>query len=179
MQRSVKVDTEKNQITLEEERRTGVVSAERLKLLGYIPNKERLYKGPVAIFECVEPIPCNVCVFACPFNAVQMEKITDMPKVDFDRCTGCALCVAQCPGQAIYVVDLSSKDSYGYVTLQYDMTLPPKPGDKVKLLDNKGREIGEGIVRLSYKHKRSEVYVVKVEVPKDLVMVVKAIKVLR
>jgi Fe-S-cluster-containing hydrogenase component 2 len=158
---------------------TGVVSAEKLKELGYIPSKQRLLKGPVAIFECVEPIPCNVCVFSCPFKAVVMDKITDMPKVDFSKCTGCGLCVAQCPGQAIFVVDYSPNGGIGYLTLQYDLTQPPNEGEDVILLDRKGKELGKGRVLKVYKHKRSEAFVVTIEMPKEFLMSARAIKVQR
>ena len=152
------------------ERRTGVISIQKLKELGYIPADDRLRRGAVAIFECIEPIPCNVCVFACPFKAVEMNKITDLPKIDFNKCTGCGLCVAQCPGQAIRVVDLSGKGNSASVILQYDLTDPPKKGDTVKLLNEYGEEIGVGEVELTYKHKRSEAYVIKVKVPKELAL---------
>ena len=158
-----------------DEKKTGVISLERLEELGYVPSEERLRRGPVAIFECIEPIPCNVCVFACPFKAVEMNKITDLPKVDFDRCTGCGLCVAQCPGQAIRVVDLSKEDGNAYVTLQYDLTQPPTRGDEVQLLNELGEVLGFGRVELVYKHKRSEAYVVKVKVPKELALKVRGI----
>ncbi len=158
---------------------TGVLNPDKLKELGYIPSKQRLLKGPVAIFECVEPIPCNVCVFSCPFKAVVMDKITDMPKVDFNKCTGCGLCVAQCPGQAIFIVDYSPKGETGVLTLQYDLTQPPDKGEEVILLDRKGEELGKGRVLKVYKHKRSEAFVVTIEVSKEFLMNARAIKVRR
>ncbi len=163
--------------TLSLERRTGVIPIQKLRELGYVPSGDRLRRGAVAIFECIEPIPCNVCVFACPFKAVEMSKITDLPKVDFSKCTGCALCVAQCPGQAIRVVDLSGEEGSASVILQYDLTKPPIKGDSVALLNEYGEEIGVGEVELTYKHKRSEAYVIKVKVPKELALTTRGIRV--
>ncbi len=161
---------------MQDPRVSGVVSPELLKRLGYVPEDSRLKRGPVAIFECIEPIPCNVCVFVCPFKAVKMEKITDLPQVDFDKCTGCTVCVGKCPGQAIFVVDVSGDGEFGSVTMQYDLRDPPRKGESVILLDREGKEVGVGEVLLVYKEKVTGSHVVKVKVPKELVMVVRAIK---
>ena len=105
-----------------------------------------------------------------------MEKITDLPKVDFDRCTGCTLCVAQCPGQAIFVVDASQDGEEALLSLQYDMGEPPDPGDRVVLLDREGNSVGEGKVVKVYKHKRSEAFVVTIAIPQKLLMVARAFR---
>jgi Fe-S-cluster-containing hydrogenase component 2 len=62
-----------------------------------LPSEERLKKGPTAIIECIENIPCDPCVDACPFNAISMEKITDIPEIDYEKCTGCGTCISMCP----------------------------------------------------------------------------------
>ncbi|MDR2758741.1 MAG: RnfABCDGE type electron transport complex subunit B [Spirochaetaceae bacterium] len=36
------------------------------------------------------------CVKACQFNALTMEE-NGLPRVDYGKCTGCKLCVAECP----------------------------------------------------------------------------------
>ncbi len=38
----------------------------REELAGRLPSDERLKVGPIAVIECVENIPCNPCVGACP-----------------------------------------------------------------------------------------------------------------
>ncbi len=158
------------------EKVSGVISLDKLSELGYIPPEERLLRGPVAIFECVEEIPCNVCVAACPFKAVMMKRIVDLPRIDFDKCTGCTLCVAQCPGQAIFVVDASKQGGEAYLSLQYDLSDPPKPGDEVTLLSREGTPLGSGRVIKVYRHKRSEAYVVTLAVPRNLMMDVRAFR---
>lgn len=158
---------------------TGVVDLSTLINMGYVPEEARLRKGPVAIYECVEEIPCNVCVFSCPFNAVSKDKITSLPQVDFSKCTGCGVCVGRCPGLAIFVVDVSKEGGMGYVTLPHELLPAPSRNDEVLLLDREGREVGRGTVVRVYRDKITRSWVVTVSVPKDLVMVVRAIKVIR
>jgi len=157
-------------------RRMGHPTIEDLRAKGFIPTEERLAKGPVAIFECVEPIPCNVCVFVCPFKAVKMDKITDLPTLDFERCTGCTVCVGRCPGQAIFVVDYSKPGDEGVLILQYDLADPPSKGEKVVLMDREGKELGYGEVLLTYKEKETKANVVYVKAPKKYLMDARAIR---
>lgn len=140
--------------------------------LNLIPPIERIKKGPVAIAECPEKIPCNICVDACPFNAISMNSINDIPRIDWNKCTGCTVCVTSCPGLAIFVVDLS-KGEKGYVTLPYEFLPEPKKGMKVDLLNRKGEVVDEGVIVKAYS--RNRVWAVTVEVPSDKVMEVRAI----
>lgn len=158
---------------------SGVVDLETLAVMGYVPSEERLRRGPVAIYECVEEIPCNVCVFSCPFNAVSKSKMTDLPRVDFSKCTGCGVCVGRCPGLAVFVVDVSKEGNVGYVTLPHELLPVPSRGDEVLLLDREGRGVGRGVVTRVYRDKVTRSWVVTVSVPKDLVMVVRAIRVIK
>lgn len=158
---------------------TGVVDLDTLTKMGYVPDETRLRKGPVAIYECVEEIPCDVCVFSCPFNAVSKNKITDLPQIDFSKCTGCGVCVGRCPGLAVFVVDVSKGEHAGYVTLPHELLPAPSRNDEVVLLDREGREVGRGTVTRVYRDKMTRSWVVTVSVPKDLVMVVRAIKVIK
>ncbi|MEX2690023.1 MAG: 4Fe-4S binding protein [Candidatus Njordarchaeum guaymaensis] len=151
---------------------TGIITEKELKDLDLLPPKDRLKKGPVVIVECPEMIPCNICVSACPFNAISMDEIISIPKVDWNKCTGCAACVSLCPGLAIFVMDLSKKDK-ALVTLPHEFLPPPKKGDVVKLLGRDGTELGLGeVVRV---YERNKTYVVTVSVPKELAMEVRAI----
>lgn len=158
---------------------TGVIDVDTLAKMGYIPDETRLRRGPVAIYECVEEIPCNVCVFSCPFNAVSKNRITDLPQVDFSKCTGCGVCVGRCPGLAIFVVDISKEDGTAYVTLPHELLPAPSRNDEVVLLDREGKDVGRGTVTRVYRDKITRSWVVTVAVPKDLVMIVRAIKVIK
>ena len=150
----------------------GIISLEVIKELGLFPPEERLKKGPVVLIECPEKIPCNICVSACPFGAISMDSIIDIPKVDWDKCTGCATCVALCPGLAIFVVDLSKEDK-AYITVPHEFIPAPDVGEEVILLNKEGKRVGKGkVVRV---FERNKTYVVTVEVPKELVFEVRAI----
>jgi len=153
-------------------RSTGIISIEELKNLGLLPPEERLRKGPVAILECPELIPCNICVVACPTGAIKMDRIIDIPRVEWDKCIGCAMCVAICPGLAAFVVDLSKPDK-AYVTVPHEFLPIPKVGDEVWLLGRDGKRLGKGKVIRVWEKNRT--WVVTVEVPRELAMEVRAI----
>ena len=141
-----------------------------------LPSEERLKKGPVAVFECVENIPCNPCVDACPFKAVSMEKITDAPKIDYEKCTGCGTCVSVCPGLAIFVVDLSKEKAL--ITIPYEFLPIPEKGDTVKALNRRGEIVGDAKI-IGVKKNENKTNTVTVEVKKEVGMIVRNIKVIK
>ncbi len=113
-----------------------------------IPSKERRKKGRTVMIECVQNIPCNPCATVCPQGAITIEgEITNIPEVDFDKCNGCGICIANCPGLAIFSVDESLDDDFAEVGLPYEFKPLPEVGDKVKLFNRAGEAIGEGKVR--------------------------------
>ncbi|WP_353894262.1 4Fe-4S dicluster domain-containing protein [Proteinivorax hydrogeniformans] len=112
--------------------------AQKDDLIEVMPSLQRLKQGPVAIFECFQPIPCNPCENSCPKNAVVIgEDINNIPFVDHDKCNGCSKCVSVCPGLAVFLIDLS-KDK-GNVTLPYEFCPLPKKGEEVYGLDRSGK----------------------------------------
>lgn len=141
-----------------------------------LPSEERLKKGPVAVFECVENIPCNPCVDACPFKAVSMEKITDAPKIDYEKCTGCGTCVSVCPGLAIFVVDLSKEKAL--ITIPYEFLPIPEKGDTVKALNRRGEIVGDAKI-IGVKKNENKTNTVTIEVKKEVGMIVRNIKVIK
>ncbi len=151
---------------------TGVLSKEDISKHSLLPSIERLEKGPVAIIECPEEIPCNICVDACPFHAISMDKIYTIPQLDFNKCIGCGVCVPQCPGLAIFVVDLS-KPGKALITMPYEFLPKPVKGMNVKLLDREGRVVGEGTIVKAWQYQRT--WAVTVEVPRDKWWEVRAI----
>ena len=89
---------------------TGIPSAE--DILTVTPSEERFAKGPVAIAECFQKIPCNPCMMACVKKAIRVEPdINQTPRVDFDVCNGCGVCLTRCPGLAIFIVDKTYSDT--------------------------------------------------------------------
>ncbi len=151
---------------------TGIVKKEDIEL----PDDERLEEGPVVIIECVENIPCNPCVAACPKDAISMDEITDVPDIDFDECIGCGLCVTECPGLAIFVVDCSYSDEKCKITVPYEYIPVPEKGEKVKALDRKGHEIQEAEVTAV--RESGKTYAITMELEKEYAMEARGLKVI-
>ncbi|HHV79006.1 MAG TPA: 4Fe-4S dicluster domain-containing protein [Firmicutes bacterium] len=156
-------------------KKTGIPEEEELKLV--LPDDARRKRGPFAVFECFERIPCNPCYDACPMHAVMpFEDINDLPRLDLDRCNGCGNCVAQCPGLAVFVVDETYSEDEALLKLPYEFVPLPLAGSEVDLLDREGKKVGRGkVVRVQKARHRTATPVVWVTVPKHLSMVVRNI----
>ncbi len=150
----------------------GVVSKEDIQ----VPDEGRLDKGPVVILECVEEIPCNPCVASCPTDAIDMDEITDIPKVDFESCVGCGKCVLDCPGLAIFVIDCSYSQERCKITVPYEYLPIPEEGDEVKALDRKGKEIDRG--KVTDVKNDGKTYAITMEVDRNLVWKVRGLEVI-
>jgi len=149
---------------------SGVIFINELKL----PNEEQLKKG-VAIVECLENIPCNPCVEACPFGAITMRDLNDTPKVNYDKCTGCKRCIAVCPGLAIFVVKLEGKDAL--ISLPYEFLPVPKKGDVVVALDREGKVRGNA--KVEEVRKVGKTHIITIRTKKEDAMVVRNIRVVK
>lgn len=154
--------------------KTGIPTAEDLQKV--MPSAERLARGPVAIIECFQKIPCNPCSRACPRGAIRpMEDINELPQIDFEKCNGCALCVARCPGLAIFVVDMSYSEDQALVKLPWEFLPVPETGAVVKGLNRAGEEVGEAtVVRVQDAAALDKTLVVHLAVPKELAMEVRS-----
>ncbi|MHC4323145.1 MAG: 4Fe-4S binding protein [Planctomycetota bacterium] len=140
-----------------------------------LPPQEKLEKGTVVIIECIEDIPCDPCADSCKNGAIIKESLTDLPIVDYEKCTGCALCVAACPGLAVFVVDNSRQDK-ALVYIPYEMLPVPQKGDKGDALDRSGKRIGSAEVAKIIKGKRGTT-ILGILVEKDLGMNVRSIRI--
>ncbi len=148
---------------MEDYEKTGVVTLDYLEKLGNVPSEERLKKGPVAMTECVQDIPCNPCFEVCPVKAIEMPEINHRPIVNFDKCIGCTLCMQVCPGLAIFMLDKSKEKPR--VTIPYELLPMPERGDSVVLIDRNGNDMGEGkVVGLLFPDKKYRSALVTVEV---------------
>jgi len=161
-----------------EPREIGYLTYDVLKEKINLPSKERLAKGPVAIIECTEDIPCDPCVEACKLGAISKKSLITPPTIDYEKCTGCTLCVDLCPGLAIFVINMNYKEGKALISIPYEMLPVPKRGEKVDTLDRSGKKIGEAEVIKVRKGKR-ETSVVSMAVDKDLVMEARSIKIQR
>ncbi|MEO0078227.1 MAG: 4Fe-4S binding protein [candidate division WOR-3 bacterium] len=162
-----------------EYQQTGVLPERELIARKLVPSRSRLDAGPVVVVECIEQIPCDPCAHACPRSAITVgPNLTDTPRVDFDKCNGCAICVARCPGLAIFVVNRAYSETEATVTLPYEMLPRPTEGSRVTLLDRAGRPVGRGrVVRMRDTKVQDRCAVVTVTVPKRLLNAVRGIRV--
>jgi len=153
---------------------TGIPSAEQVK--SCYPPAEVRGRGPVAVFECFQRIPCDPCYWACPRGAVlEFQDINDLPRVDWARCNGCGLCVARCPGLAVFVVDETYAPGEGLLKLPHEFYPLPAEGEVVDALDRGGSRVGEARVVRVVGKRRGDTPVVWIAVDKSLLRDVRAI----
>ena len=142
-----------------------------------IPEKSILSKGPVVILECFQHIPCDPCAEGCPSGAIKpFADINDLPIVDYNRCTGCGICISSCPGLAIFVVDTNYSATEAIIKLPYELLPLPKEGQFVSGLDREGQKIA--LVRvLKVLKMKNKTNIISIIVPKKFAMVIRNISV--
>lgn len=145
--------------------KTGVPSKTLIK--SRFPAMDQLSR-PKAITECYEDIPCNPCETSCPFDAITVgEDINTPPKVDFDKCTGCGICVYNCPGLAIFTVQI--KDDYLLYKIPYEFIPRPVKGETMHAINRAGDIIGTCTVdRVTLTEKQDKTVLLQVKVDKEL-----------
>jgi thioredoxin reductase/Fe-S-cluster-containing hydrogenase component 2 len=156
---------------------TGVLSLEDIVQLPGVPPLDRMVQGAVAVMECAQEIPCNPCVTNCPQGAVRMgDTLTRLPELDPDECSGCGLCVADCPGQAVFLVDLAFAPDQVTVTFPYEFLPLPKRGDLVQGTDREGRPVTDARVEKVVMPKKYEhTAVVTISIPREFASIVRGI----
>jgi Fe-S-cluster-containing hydrogenase component 2 len=160
---------------------TGFLSAAELSDSPGVPSEARRRRGPVAVIECTEHIPCNPCEASCRVDAISVGgDITNLPHLDEDKCIGCQSCVPICPGQAIFMVDESLPDDRAAVTLPHEFLPLPVKGEVVVALDRSGAPLGEAPVTAVRRTERMDhTAVVTIEVPRAWSMKARAIQLKR
>ncbi|KPL19223.1 MAG: hypothetical protein AMJ92_04240 [candidate division Zixibacteria bacterium SM23_81] len=148
------------------------------ELAAQIPPKERLRRGPVAMVECVEEIPCNPCVEICPQGAISMPGgLNKLPRLDWEKCNGCGVCVSGCPGLAIFMVDLTEGRDRAKVALPYEFIPLPEKGDKVMALDREGNELGPvDVIRVQKGKRLDRTPIVTIAVPRKWALAARSIR---
>lgn len=98
------------------------------------------------VIECTQNIPCNPCQDACPVGCIKVgSNITSLPVLDGEKkCIGCGMCVASCPGQAIFLIKEEAEQAE--ITLPYEFMPLPKKGDKGTALSRSGQPLCEAEV---------------------------------
>ena len=138
-------------------------------------------KNGLVLIECPQRIPCNPCASSCPTGAIiPFEDINDTPRIDYEKCIGCAKCVAQCPGLACFVVDLTyGEDDQALMKLPFEMLPVPEKGEEVDCLNRVGEAVAKGKVLQVAEPLKDSTRVVHVVVPRDLVTEIRAVRVVK
>lgn len=160
-----------------------------IKEVGYITKQElidakqdisdeRYAKGAVAVVECVQEIPCNPCEAACKYGAIIIgDPITNLPKIQEDNCTGCGVCVAQCPGLAIVIVNKVYSDTEATVAFPYEYIPTPQVGETWEAVNRQGVVQCEcKIVKVMNPKAFDRTPVVTISIPKEYADEVRSIK---
>jgi len=109
----------------------------------WTPPKEAGKVYPV--LRCTQEIPCNPCSTICPKKTIEMDgdPILGRPEFIGPECTGCAKCVAICPGLAITMVDKRKTPDRPTVTVPYEQgEVPVEPDTMVLATDYEGQPVG-------------------------------------
>ncbi len=147
----------------------GYPSIEELKNAHRFPSEERFQKGPVAVIECLQPIPCNPCENACRFGAILVgEPIINLPELQEEKCTGCGMCVASCSGLAIFIVDKTYSATEATISFPYEYLPLPVKGQAIKAVNRAGEVVCDGTVtRVMNVKQNDHTPVVTIAIPKE------------
>ena len=155
-------------------REDGVPTKEDLEKV--TPPDEVMNRKAVAILECFQEIPCDPCYTSCKKKAIQkFEDINDLPEIEWEECDGCGICVAMCPGLAVFIVDKTYSETEAQLILPYEFRPLPKKGQIVDGLDRTGKPVTKARVLKVVKHK-TKTYLLYLAVPKEYAMEVRHIK---
>jgi thioredoxin reductase/Fe-S-cluster-containing hydrogenase component 2 len=149
-----------------------------------IPDAE---EGVFPVLHCAQEIPCNPCTSVCPQGCIvmegadlgQAEDIRSLPEYVGEGCTGCAQCVAICPGLAITLVDYRKDTEYPTVTVAYEFpTETIQVGDVVTVLDTEGAILGNvEVVRVRTPKFADRALLVGVRAPREIAKTIAGIRV--
>lgn len=148
---------------------TGAPTLEELHKSPAFPTHEQLRKGPVVIIECIEEIPCNPCEASCTKGAITIgESITNLPGIDFEKCIACGMCIAACPGLAIYIKDYTYSDTNALLSFPYEYYPLPNAGDIVEAVDRYGKYVCDAkVINVRNPKSNDHTAVITIEYPKE------------
>ena len=158
--------------------KNGYLDIEEVMDIPGFPGTDTLNTKKCVVVECKQNIPCNPCESACPHGAIIVgNPITNLPIVDPEKCIGCGLRVAQCPGQACFLVDMSHEE-YDTVTIPYEYYPLPEKNQEVYGLSRDGVYLVKAtVLRVIMAKKNDRTAVIEIKVPKGFGMKVRNISV--
>lgn len=144
----------------------GFVADDEIGRFPGVVHKEGIHP----VIECTQNIPCNPCQDACPKNCIRIgSHITALPAVEKDStCVNCGMCVASCPGQAIFLVDEDVGDGKAEVTMPYEFLPLPEVGTKGKGLSRSGAPLCDAeVVRVRSTKAFDSTNLLTMRIPKE------------
>jgi Fe-S-cluster-containing hydrogenase component 2 len=85
-----------------------------------------------------------------------------------EKCNGCGLCVAVCPGLAIFIVDPVYKPGRAAVSFAYEYLPVPTEGDTVPATDREGHVVCSAVVEKVVSAKKYDMTrVVTISIPAE------------
>lgn len=132
---------------------------------------EMFGKGWKPMIHCYQEIPCNPCTTVCPQDSIHLSRrtgtIMDLPEFA-EKCIGCGFCVLICPGLAITLTRRSKQEGLAELVVPHEFDHSFQPGDKVRLRDVDGADLGEGTVKAARYNKQHRTSLLTLEVPLEL-----------
>lgn len=132
------------------------------------------------IIDCFENIPCNPCESVCPNKVIIVgNPITNIPKIkNPNECIGCGMCVACCPGQAIFLVNSKYSKKKCAITFSYEFNKKFKINQNVIAIDSNGKKVCRAkIISLKVNKKYDKTVLITILIPKEKYKLVKGIKI--
>ncbi|MBN1977773.1 MAG: FAD-dependent oxidoreductase [Anaerolineae bacterium] len=134
-----------------------------------IPKAEA---GVFPVFHCSQEIPCNPCESICPLGGIITEgdDILGLPEYVGGDCSGCARCVAVCPGLAVTLVDYRQDAGHPLVTVPCEFSAEVVgEGDVVTALGTEGAVLGGvEVVKVRAPRFADRALLVQVRAPREI-----------
>lgn len=137
-------------------------------------------EGVYPVFHCVQEIPCNPCVHACPLDLIKIDSsdIRKQPKIEsIEACIGCAKCLVNCSGLAITLVDYRKSQDTVRITLPCEFTQEQIGRNPLDLVDMNGNALGTyEIVSFKYLKNNNHTRIIQFDVKPEIAQKVAGFK---